>query len=155
VKVGFSVHGFHGRLTTDSEKEHRNLGNSGSANKNGTFYSHEKYMDFRPTSPSIPRRDSTTTRSAQLHSVRPGHQILVDFLAKATGGIRDIITFRYCLPSSHERQTERTIQILVDMPKAYALDFNKAWDDQLALIEFSYKKSYHTSIGMPPFKALY
>jgi len=32
---------------------------------------------------------------------------------------------------------ECTIQTLEDMLRACALDFKKAWDDQLALIEFS------------------
>jgi len=35
------------------------------------------------------------------------------------------------------------------------LDFKKAWDEQLALIEFSYNNSYHSSIGMAPYWALY
>ena len=38
---------------------------------------------------------------------------------------------------------------------AYALDFKSAWDEQLALIEFSYDNSCHASIGMTPYKALY
>jgi len=44
VEVGFSVHGCCGRLTTDSKKEQRDLGNSGSTHKNSTFYSYEKYL---------------------------------------------------------------------------------------------------------------
>ncbi|XP_074374353.1 uncharacterized protein LOC141714751 [Apium graveolens] len=30
-----------------------------------------------------------------------------------------------------------------------------SWDDHLPLIEFSYNNSYHSSIGMPPYEALY
>jgi len=37
---------------------------------------------------------------------------------------------------------------------SYARDFKKAWDEQLALIELSYNNSYHSSIGMAPYKAL-
>ena len=36
-----------------------------------------------------------------------------------------------------------------------ALDFKKAWDEQLALIKFSYNNSYHSSIRMAPYEALY
>jgi len=52
-------------------------------------------------------------------------------------------------------ETERTIQTLEDMLQACALDFKSAWDEQLALIEFSYNNSYHASIGMAPYEALY
>ena len=41
------------------------------------------------------------------------------------------------------------------MLQACALDFKSTWDEQLALIEFSYNNSYHTSIGMAPYEALY
>ncbi|KAD4585443.1 hypothetical protein E3N88_23044 [Mikania micrantha] len=30
-----------------------------------------------------------------------------------------------------------------------------SWDDHLAMAEFSYNNSYHASIGMPPYEALY
>ena len=35
------------------------------------------------------------------------------------------------------------------------IDFGKAWGTHLPLIEFSYNNSYHTSIKVAPFKALY
>jgi len=41
------------------------------------------------------------------------------------------------------------------MLRACALDFRKAWDDQLALIDFFDNNSYHASIGMAPYEALY
>jgi len=41
------------------------------------------------------------------------------------------------------------------MLRAFALDFKKAWDEQLALIEFSYNNSYHSSIGKTPYEVLY
>ncbi|KAI3742408.1 hypothetical protein L1987_60089 [Smallanthus sonchifolius] len=52
-------------------------------------------------------------------------------------------------------QSERTIQMLKDMLRACALDFGGNWDDHLPLAEFSYNNSYHSSIGIPPFEALY
>ena len=41
------------------------------------------------------------------------------------------------------------------MLRAYVIDFKGSWDDHLPLIEFSYNNSYHSSIGMKPFEALY
>ncbi|GJW86836.1 putative reverse transcriptase domain-containing protein [Tanacetum coccineum] len=52
-------------------------------------------------------------------------------------------------------QSERTIQTLEDMLRAYAIDFGKGWVNQLPLVEFSYNNSYHASIKAAPFEALY
>ncbi|KAJ0623015.1 putative nucleotidyltransferase, Ribonuclease H [Helianthus annuus] len=52
-------------------------------------------------------------------------------------------------------QTERTIQTLEDMLHSSVIDFGGNWDEHLPLIEFSYNNSYHSSIYMAPFKALY
>ena len=41
------------------------------------------------------------------------------------------------------------------MLRACALDFKRSWDDHLPLIEFAYNNSFHSSIGMAPFEALY
>ena len=41
------------------------------------------------------------------------------------------------------------------MLRACIIDFKGSWDDYLSLIEFSYNNSYHSSIGMAPFEALY
>ncbi|KAI3810725.1 hypothetical protein L1987_20347 [Smallanthus sonchifolius] len=52
-------------------------------------------------------------------------------------------------------QSERTIQTLEDMLRAYAIEFRGSWDNHLPLIEFSYNNSYHSSIKAAPFEALY
>ncbi|GJR75806.1 putative reverse transcriptase domain-containing protein [Tanacetum coccineum] len=52
-------------------------------------------------------------------------------------------------------QSERTIQTLEDMLRAYVIDFGSSWDRHLPFVEFSYNNSYHTSIKAAPFKALY
>jgi len=52
-------------------------------------------------------------------------------------------------------QTERTIQTLEDMLRACVIDFGGNWESHLALAEFSYNNSYHSSIDMAPFEALY
>ncbi|GJY45054.1 putative reverse transcriptase domain-containing protein [Tanacetum coccineum] len=52
-------------------------------------------------------------------------------------------------------QSERTIQTLEDMLQACVIDFGKGWDRHLPLAEFSYNNSYHTSIKVAPFEALY
>ncbi|GJW84875.1 putative reverse transcriptase domain-containing protein, partial [Tanacetum coccineum] len=52
-------------------------------------------------------------------------------------------------------QSERTIQTLEDMLRAYVMDFEKGWDRHLPLIEFSYNNNYHTSIKAASFEVLY
>ena len=52
-------------------------------------------------------------------------------------------------------QSERTIQTLEDMLRACIIDFGGSWNDYLPLAEFSYNNSYHSSLGMPPYEALY
>ena len=52
-------------------------------------------------------------------------------------------------------QTERTIQSLEDLLRACILEQGGSWDTHLPLVEFTYNNSYHSSIGMAPFEALY
>ncbi|KAL8091649.1 hypothetical protein AgCh_034054 [Apium graveolens] len=52
-------------------------------------------------------------------------------------------------------QSERIIQTIEDILRTCAIDFKGNWDDHLPLIEFSYNNSYHASIGIPPYEALY
>ena len=52
-------------------------------------------------------------------------------------------------------QSERTIQTLEDMLRALVLQFSDDWYAKLDLMEFAYNNSYHSSIGMAPFEALY
>ncbi|GKD52088.1 putative reverse transcriptase domain-containing protein [Tanacetum coccineum] len=43
-------------------------------------------------------------------------------------------------------QSERTIQTLEDMLRAWVLDLGGGWDVHLQLVEFSYNNSYHSSV---------
>ena len=48
-----------------------------------------------------------------------------------------------------------TVKNLEDMLRSFVIDFKGSWDDHLPLIEFSYNNSYHSSISIEPFEALY
>ena len=41
------------------------------------------------------------------------------------------------------------------MLRACVIEFGGHWDNYLPLVEFSYNNSYHSSIDMAPFEALY
>ncbi|XP_049399829.1 uncharacterized protein LOC125863899 [Solanum stenotomum] len=52
-------------------------------------------------------------------------------------------------------QSERTIQVLEDMLRAYVLEFGAHWDQLLHLVVFGCNNNYHSSIQMALFEALY
>ena len=52
-------------------------------------------------------------------------------------------------------QFERTIQTLEDMLWACVLDFNDSWVMHLTLVKFAYNNSFHTSIDIASYEALY
>ena len=52
-------------------------------------------------------------------------------------------------------QTERVNKILEDMLRACALAQGPKWEDCLPYAEFSYNNSFHTSLKMSPYEALY
>ncbi|GKA43545.1 putative reverse transcriptase domain-containing protein [Tanacetum coccineum] len=51
--------------------------------------------------------------------------------------------------------SQRIIQTLEDMLRAYVIDFCGSWNIHLPLAEFSYNNRYHSSIRCDPFEALY
>lgn len=51
--------------------------------------------------------------------------------------------------------SERTIQTLEDTLRSCVLNFGGNWDTHSLLIEFSYYKIFHSSIGKAPYQALY
>ena len=52
-------------------------------------------------------------------------------------------------------QSKQTIQTFEDMLRACTLDFPGSWAEKVPLMEFAYNNSYHQSLGMSPFEALY
>ncbi|GKC80738.1 putative reverse transcriptase domain-containing protein [Tanacetum coccineum] len=73
-------------------------------------------------------------------------------LQKALGTSLDMSTAYH--PQT-DGQSERTIQTLEDMLRACVIDFGNGWVRHLPLVEFSYNNSYHASIKVAPYKALY
>nr|GEW58411.1 putative reverse transcriptase domain-containing protein [Tanacetum cinerariifolium] len=73
-------------------------------------------------------------------------------LQKALGTNLDMST-AYHLQT--DGQSERIIQTLEDMLRAYVIDFGNGWVKHLPLVEFSYNNSYNASIKAAPFEALY
>jgi hypothetical protein len=81
------------------------------------------------------------------------------FTSKFWQGMHEQMGTKLCLSTAYHPQTdgqsERTIQTLEDMLRACTLEIAGSWDDHLPLVEFAYNNSYHSSIKMAPYEALY
>ncbi|GFZ15866.1 hypothetical protein Acr_25g0002750 [Actinidia rufa] len=65
------------------------------------------------------------------------------------------LSFSTAFHPQMDGQSERTIQTLEDMLRLCVLDFQGNWEMHLPLVEFAYNNSFHASIGMAPYEALY
>src|SRR4051812_46728877 len=78
------------------------------------------------------------------------------FTSKFWEGLQKALGTKLRLSSAYhpqtDGQTERTIQSLEDLLRACVLEKGGTWDSYLSLIEFTYNNSYHSSIGMAPFR---
>ena len=70
-------------------------------------------------------------------------------------GIGTQLNFSTAYHPETDGQTERVNQVIEDILQAYCNREPKAWFYYLPLVEVAYNSSYHRSIGMSPFKALY
>ena len=52
-------------------------------------------------------------------------------------------------------QSERTIQTLEDMLQTYVMELQDSWDKYVPLMEFAYNNTFHSSLGVAPYEALY
>jgi hypothetical protein len=52
-------------------------------------------------------------------------------------------------------KTERVNQVMEYVIRMYVMDNQTHWEKYLPLVEFAYNNSLHSSIGMPPYEALY
>jgi len=81
------------------------------------------------------------------------------FASKFWQGFQSIMGTQLNLSTAFHPQTdgqsERTIQTLEDMLRACAIEYIGSWDRNLPLVEFTYNNSYHSSIDMAPYEALY
>jgi len=81
------------------------------------------------------------------------------FTSRFWKSLQEALGSKLKLSSTYHPQTdgqlERTIQSLEDLLRVCVLEQGGTWDSHLPLIGFTYNNSYHSSIGMTPFEALY
>ncbi|KAL0352231.1 UNVERIFIED_CONTAM: hypothetical protein Scaly_1611800 [Sesamum calycinum] len=68
---------------------------------------------------------------------------------------RHEIAFLHSISSSDTGQSERMIQTLEHMMRACIIEFRGNWDDHIPLMEFAYNNSFHSSVDMALYEALY
>ena len=72
---------------------------------------------------------------------------------QANGGTK--LRLSYAYHPQTDGKTEKTIQSLEDFLRACVMEQGVSWVECLPLIEFTYNNSFHFSINMAPFEALY
>ena len=82
-------------------------------------------------------------------------RFISEFWKKLHEGLGTQLNFSTAFQPQTDGQSERTIQTLEDMLRACVLDRPTDWESSLSLIEFTYNNSWHASIKMAPFEALY
>ncbi|KAL0293289.1 UNVERIFIED_CONTAM: Transposon Ty3-I Gag-Pol polyprotein [Sesamum calycinum] len=77
------------------------------------------------------------------------------FWESLQGALGTKLHFSTAFHPQTDGQSERMIQTLEDMMRVCIMEFKGNWDDHLPLMEFAYNNSFHSSIGMAPYEALY
>ena len=77
------------------------------------------------------------------------------FTSKFWSSLFQALGKQLCFSTSYHGQIERANQVIEDILRAYCSRDNQSWIQYLPLVEYAYNASYHQSIGMTPFKALY
>ena len=77
------------------------------------------------------------------------------FLQMLQEAMGTILDFSTAFHPQTDGQSERTIQTLENMLRMCVMDLEDNWDEHLPLVEFAYNNSYHSSIEMAPYEALY
>ncbi|GKB54978.1 putative reverse transcriptase domain-containing protein [Tanacetum coccineum] len=99
------------------------------------------------------------TKSAHFMAIREDYNIDGWFTSRCWQTVQKALGTRLDMSKAYhpqtDRQSERTIQTLEDMLRAYVIDFGGSWDVHLPLAEFSYNNSYHSSIRCALFEALF
>ena len=77
------------------------------------------------------------------------------FWGKLQKALGTRLNFSVAFHPQMDGQSERVIQILEDMLRSYAIDYEGSWDRHIPLAEFVYNNNFQSSIGMTPYEALY
>ena len=80
---------------------------------------------------------------------------LVKFLVVFPKMVRETSEVKHHFHPQMDCQVEHTIQTIDDMVRAFLINFKRSSDEHFPFVEFSYNNSYHLTISLAPFDALY
>ncbi|WMV24610.1 hypothetical protein MTR67_017995 [Solanum verrucosum] len=103
----------------------------------------------------VHKRDNEFAWGSLVYHFGSGYSIYFTLLEDIPKGLGTNVKLSTAFHPKTDGQAERTIQTLEYLLRAYVIDLKGSWDDYLPLIEFASNNSYHSSIPMPPFEALY
>jgi hypothetical protein len=83
-----------------------------------------------------------------------GTQFTLKFWDRLHETLDTQLLFSSAYHNQTDGQTKRVNQILEDMLRACALQYERSWDKCLPYVEFSYNNSYQESLKMAPFEML-
>ena len=93
--------------------------------------------------------------SSIIHYIQLRYSVHYSFLEIFSRDLRFTTPLYTAFHPQTDGQSERTIQVLEDMLRACVLEFEGNWEKYLPLIKFAYINSYHSSIQMAHYEALY
>ena len=121
----------------------------------GTFFAYKGNLFDGNVSKTQYRRGGDPSWYTIVHCVRPRQSFHIAVWRSLQRKMGSQVKLSTTYHPQTDGQSERTIQTLEDMLRAYALDFSGPWEGHLPLIEFAYKSNYHTSIRAAPYEVLY
>ena len=81
------------------------------------------------------------------------------FTSHFWGSLHQALGTRFNFSTTYHPQTdgktERTILTLEEVLRTCVNEFERPWTRLLPLVEFAYNNSYHSSLGIAPYEALY
>ena len=131
------------------------MGDSGSTHQVGTFSSSADDLHTGGILQVIYTRDCPVTWSTSFHRIGQGYSVHDTLLKSFQKAMGMQLTMSTAFHTQTNDQLERTIQVLEDMLRARVLDFKGSWEEHLPLVKFTHNNSYHASIQMAPYEALY
>jgi predicted glycosyl hydrolase (DUF1957 family) len=155
VEVGRDCHGCYRGIAKNSVRIRFHLGNCGSTDQGGSLYTYQDHLLWAATSRAVYVEDSLSTWSTKKIVSDRGTQFTSRFWERLHEILDTQLRFCSAYHAQTDGQTDRVNQILEDMLRACALQYERSWDKSLSYAEFSYNNSYQESLKMTSFEMLY
>src|ERR1044072_6628220 len=131
------------------------MGYSRSSDEDRSLHTAQVELQGRAVGRNLCGRGRASARCTVRHYVRQRSEVYFTFLGALQEALGTKMKLSFAYHPQTDGQTERTIQSLEDLLRACVLDHKGSWDKLLPLIEFTYNNSFHASIGMSPYEALF